>query len=130
MIEIDYFSKNLKKELSKDIKEIFISMLLERLDFTDILILKKFYLTGKEFPNDVQPYCFPILYNEMKINNNLKITKEGLRKRLNNLVKIGLIEKIKGTNPSIYLPVRDKEEIVRELIKKFFVVHGLASILE
>ncbi len=121
-----------KIEIEKIIEkkdEILIKFLLERLDFLDILILKKFYLTGNKFPNDVQAYCFPLLYKELTIQNNVKITQEGLRKRLKTLVKLGILEKVKGSNPSIYLPVRGKEEFVRELIKKFFVLHGFENFI-
>ena len=121
--------KNEKIEIKNELENAFVSMLLERVDFIDIIILKKFYMTGEKFPNDTQPYCFPILYQEMKTNNNLKITKEGLRKRLHSLVKIGLLEKVEKTNPSIYLPKRNKERIVKELIKRFFIVHGLINML-
>ena len=47
--------------------------LAERLDFIDVQIIRKFYVTGKDFPHDTQPFCFPILYREMKVSNHLKI---------------------------------------------------------
>jgi hypothetical protein len=109
--------------------EILINQILERIDFLDVLILKKFYATGREFPNDTQPYCLPILYKELKEQNNVKISLEGLRKRLNSLVKIGLLNKIERTNPSIYYPVRDKEEFVRKIIIKFFERFGFENFL-
>ncbi|RLI97731.1 MAG: hypothetical protein DRP00_03600 [Candidatus Aenigmatarchaeota archaeon] len=101
----------------------------ERLDFLDIQILRKFYMTGREFPNDLQPYCFPILYKEMKAQHKLKIGMEALRKRLNNLVKLGLLEKIKHSNPTNYGPVRGKENFVRAIILKFFIINGLTRFL-
>jgi predicted transcriptional regulator with HTH domain len=109
--------------------EILISQILERIDFLDVLILKKFYATGKEFPNDTQPYCLPILYRELTEQNNVKISLEGLRKRLNSLVKIGLLNKIERTNPSIFYPVRGKEELVRKIIVKFFERFGFENFL-
>ncbi len=109
--------------------EILLSKIVERLDFYDVLILKKFYLTGKQFPNDVQAYCFPILYKELQTQNNFKLTQEALRKRLKSLIKLGLLEKINGTNPSLYLPVRGKEEFVRNLIKKFFAIYGFENLI-
>ena len=109
--------------------EIFLNKIVERLDFYDILILKKFYLTEKKFPNDVQAYCFPILYKELQTQNSFKLTQEALRKRLKVLIKLGLLEKIKGTNPSLYLPVREKENFVRNLIKKFFSIYGFENLV-
>ncbi|MEM5790571.1 MAG: hypothetical protein QXP77_00760 [Candidatus Aenigmatarchaeota archaeon] len=106
-----------------------INGLAERLDFIDIQILRKFYMTGREFPNDTQPYCFPLLYKEMKVNNKLKIGIEALRKRLNNLVKLGLLEKVKHSNPTGYRPVRGQVEFVRGIIFKFFILNGLTKFL-
>lgn len=104
-----------------------VSLLSERLDFWDVQILRKFYMTGKEFPLDTQPYCFPILYREMKEAHRLKIGVEALRKRLSNLVGCGFLERVRRTNPANYEPIRGKEALVRAVIMKFFVVHGLRS---
>ena len=101
----------------------------EKFDFLDVQILRKFYATGKDFPFDTTPFCFPILYKEMKENHHLKICKEALRKRLDNLVKVGFLEKIKNSNPCNYVPVKGEEEIVRAIIVKFFLIHGLTKFL-
>ncbi|MEM5797321.1 MAG: hypothetical protein QXD72_02495 [Candidatus Aenigmatarchaeota archaeon] len=103
--------------------------LAERLDFLDIQLLRKFYMSGREPPFNLQPYCFPLLYNEMKVNHKIKIGVEALRKRLNNLVKLGLLEKIKHSNPTNYSPIGDKEHFVRAVITKFFVINGLTKFL-
>jgi hypothetical protein len=115
--------------IEKNIKDLDVSHLVERLDFLDIQILRKFYMTGKEFPSDSQPYCFPILFKEMKTNHHLKIGIEALRKRLDKLVRIGLLTKIKYSNPTSYMPINGKEEIVRVIITKFFLIHGLTQFL-
>ena len=86
--------------------------LAERLDFTDIQILRKFYATGKEFPDDSRPHCFPILYKEMRSSRQIKLGLEALRKRLDGLVVIGFLEKVKHSNPVNYYPVKDKERII------------------
>ncbi|MBI2542912.1 MAG: hypothetical protein HYW24_01880 [Candidatus Aenigmarchaeota archaeon] len=103
--------------------------LAERLDFLDIQLLRKFYMTGKEHPFDCQPHCFPILYKEMKTSHKLKIGMEALRKRLNNLVVLGLLEKITHSNPTNYGPMRDKVPFVKGIISKFFVINGLIKFL-
>jgi len=103
--------------------------LIDRLDLIDVIVLKKFYATGKDFPFDTQPYCFPILYKEMKENNNLKICMEALRKRLDVLVKAGLLEKINNSNPTSYIPINGKETFIRLLITKFFVLSGFTKLL-
>ncbi len=106
-----------------------ITSLAEKLDFLDIQILRKFYITGKDFPHDCQPYCFPILYQEMKTNRQIKIGMEALRKRLDNLVRCGFIAKVNNSNPTVYLPIRDKEKIVRAIIMKFFIINGISGFL-
>ncbi len=103
--------------------------LAERLDFLDIQLLRKFYMNGKNHPFDLQPYCFPMLYIEMKVNHKIKIGLEALRKRLNNLVKIGLLEKIHHSNPTNYSPLGDKTYFVRAVITKFFLINGLTKFL-
>jgi hypothetical protein len=103
--------------------------LAEKMDILDVQILRKFYTTGKEFPLDTQPYCFPILFKEMRESNNLRIGIEGLRKRLDVLVKLNLIVKIRGSNPTNYNPVSGKEQFVRGMIIKFFIINGLTRFL-
>jgi hypothetical protein len=103
--------------------------LAERLDFLDVQILRKFYMTGKEFPRDTQPYCFPILFMEMKVGHKLAICSEALRKRLDNLVSHKLLVKQKRSNPAIYEPVGGNEQVVRAMITRFFVINGLTKFM-
>lgn len=103
--------------------------LAERLDFLDVQLLRKFYMTGKEYPFNCQPHCFPILYKEMKTVHKIKIGMEALRKRLDRLVQFGLLSKVKYSNPVNYTPVRDKEGFVRAVIAKFFLINGLTKFL-
>lgn len=121
-------TKGILKEDKGILKEDFeksIMFLVERLDFWDVQILRKFYMTGKDFPFDTQPHCFPILFREMRTNHHLKIGMEALRKRLGGFVDMGLLEKIKSSNPTSYVPVAGKEQLVRAVVTKFFLVHGL-----
>jgi hypothetical protein len=106
-----------------------IVLLTERLDFLDIQLLRKFYIVDREPPFDTQPYCFPVLYHEMKVANQIKIGMEALRKRLNNLVKLGLLEKIKHSNPVCYVPVNGRGEFVKMIIKRFLFINGLINFL-
>jgi hypothetical protein len=114
--------------VERDIDEV-IAELVDRLDFLDVQILRKFYSTGKEFPFDTQPYCFPVLYKEMKEVHRLKIGLEALRKRLDNMVRFGFLEKVSNSNPANYMPVKGKEMLVRNMIMKFFLVNGLQQFL-
>jgi hypothetical protein len=113
---------------TKDLETVLVDFV-ERLDFLDVQILRKFYSTGKEFPLDTQPHCFPILFKEMKDSNHLQIGAEALRKRLDNLVRVGLLVKIHYSNPTNYTPIIGKEQFVRAMIMKFFLTHGLTKFL-
>jgi len=120
------------QEEIKDLKSLNIGVVLElaeRLDFLDVQILRKFYMTGEEFPHDTQPFCFPMLFHEMKVSHHLKIGIEALRKRLNNFVEMGLLEKIKNSNPTNYMPVAGKEQLARGVVVKFFLIHGLTKFI-
>lgn len=109
--------------------EVVVNDLVERLDFLDVQILRKFYATGKEFPFDTQPHCFPILYKEMKEVHRIKIGLEALRKRLDILVGCGFLSKIGNSNPTNYIPIKGKEQLVRAVIMKFFLINGLTKFL-
>ena len=117
----------IEKQLEQDSLLQEISSFAERLDFLDIQILRKFYVTNKPFPNDTKPWCFPILYHEMKTKHKMKLGLEGFRKRLDNLVKLKLLVKIKHSNPVNYMPVEGKEKFVRLIITKFFLIHGITK---
>lgn len=115
--------------LLKNQNEINLIEVVERLDKIDILILRKFYFTNKEFPNDMQVYCFPILIKELKEIHNIKLTTDALRKRIEKLCKINLLEKVEKSNPAIYLPLESKKEMVENLIKMFISYSGLENFL-
>ena len=103
--------------------------LAERLDFLDIQLLRKFYMNGKEQPFDLQPHCLPILYREMKVTHRVKIGLNAFRYRLNNLVKLGVLDRIYRSNPALFTPVRDKDSFVKAVITKFFLINGLLKFL-
>lgn len=128
---MEFLDMNQIKKLETEVKDIVdeISQLAERLDFLDIQILRKFYITNKPFPNDTKPWCFPLLYKEMKTKHKMKLGLEGFRKRLDNLVKLGFLVKIKHSNPVNYMPIEEKRRFVRLIITKFFLIHGLDKFL-
>jgi hypothetical protein len=106
-----------------------IMMLADKLDFIDVQLLRKFYMTGREFPADTQPFCFPLLFKEMRESHHLKIGIEALRKRLNSLERLGLVLKVNHSNPTNYTPVRGLEQAIRAVITKFFMINGLNKFL-
>lgn len=101
--------------------------LAERLDFINIQILRKFYMTGREFPHDTQPHCFAVLFMEMKTFHKVRIGSEALRKRLDKLVSMKLIEKVGRTNPANYFPVKGREQTIRAVITRFMMNNGLSG---
>lgn len=123
-------SKDLE-ELQKSNSEIIgeITKLAEKLDFLDIQILRKFYVKSKSFLSNTKPWCFPILYQEMKNVHHMKIGMEAFRKRLKSLVEMGLLEKIKNSNPVSYMPIDRKERFVKMVIAKFFLINGITKFL-
>ncbi len=102
--------------------------LAQKLDFTNIQILRKFYATGEDFPNDTRPQVFSVLYMEMKNVHKISMGSEALRKRLDCLVSIGLLEKIGRSNPAVYHPVKGLEQSVRAVIKRFMLNNGLTHV--
>jgi len=100
----------------------------ETLDFINIQILRKFYATGLAFPNDTQPHVFSLLYMDMKNVHRIPIGMEALRKRVDFLVSVGLLEKVERSNPASYHPVKGLEQSVRAVIKRFMMNHGLMHI--
>lgn len=124
-----FLETSLDKNIETNGLETVLVDFVDRLDFLDVQLLRKFYSTGKDFPLDTQPHCFPILFKEMKDAHHLQIGPEALRKRLDNLVRVGLLDKIKNSNPTNYIPVIGKEQLIRAMIMKFFLMHGLTKFL-
>jgi len=98
-----------------------ISSLLSHFDVITVRVLQKFYKTGDKFPNDVNCYYVSQLHAEL-MREGLKIEIETLRKRLDVLVKLGFLEKVK-TYPRLYMPVRNVEKVrmMIERIKQLLV---------
>ncbi|MEM7821743.1 MAG: hypothetical protein QXX38_02965 [Candidatus Aenigmatarchaeota archaeon] len=101
--------------IEQDIERKEISSIFLNFDVIMIKILQKFYFNGNKFPNDINCYYIQQLFSELK-SEGLNINLETLRKRLESLVKLKLIEKVE-TYPRIYTPVRDVERI-RKLLTK------------
>jgi hypothetical protein len=97
-------------ESKKEVFSVFLNF-----DVIMIKILQKFYFNEKIFPADTTCYYVQQLFSELR-SDGLRINLETLRKRLEVLVKLNLIEKV-DTYPRIYVPVRDVER-VRSLLEK------------
>jgi len=51
------------------IPQIEVDKLIARLDKTDIMLLRYFYVTGKPFPDDTMGYVLKILVDEYKVRH-------------------------------------------------------------
>ncbi|MEM5832084.1 MAG: hypothetical protein QXI09_01945 [Candidatus Aenigmatarchaeota archaeon] len=95
-----------------------------KFDVITIKILQKFY--GKDIDpltNELNSFDLKKLHKILDIEG-MKINIETLRKRLDNLVSLGFIEKV-DTYPRIYMAVKDIEKIKNiqskiQLLKSFF----------
>lgn len=87
------------------------------LDFTDMQILRVFY-------NPCRPWLQPVLYRRLKRASWIKMGVEGFRKRLQRLVKKGLL-KCMGSNPSVYTPKYRAKEAVLGAIDDWFMEMNL-----
>ena len=78
-------------------------------DITTIRILQKFYRNGLSFPGDTSCYYVQQLHSKLN-REGLKIEIETVRKRLELLVKLKMLDKV-DTYPRIYVPVRDVDAV-------------------
>lgn len=102
---------NVSVEKENKIEDVFdgLNSFILHLDIVMIRILQKFYKSGLSFPSDTNCYYVQQLQSELN-REGLKIELETLRKRLDLLVKIRLLEKVE-TYPRIYMPIRDVEKV-------------------
>ena len=99
-----------------------VGRLAARLDRTDILLLRQFYVTGQPFPDNTTGWVLRILVNEFQrkyCSANRIISYHTIRHRLENLRALGLVGKIPRTNPAIYFPYDHIATDVKHLILRF-----------
>jgi len=94
-------------------------------DIITVRIIQKFYGSSID-PLNGNINCFHVLQlHSLLKGEGLSIGIEGLRKKLEFLVKVGFLEKV-NTYPRIYMPLKHVEEIQRiqtkiEQLKKIFL---------
>jgi len=98
-----------------------VTALAHRLDRSDILLLKQFYHSGQPYPNDTDSHVLCLLVDKLhKIDGPLaKLSYGAIRRRLENLVALGLLGKILQTNPAVFEPLDHMVEPVRRIILLF-----------
>jgi len=93
-----------------------------RLDRTDILLLRQFYLTRAPYPHDTQGHVLRLLVDKLRCNGGLcgkTLSYSAIRHRLENLAAMGLLGKIPRTNPKIYYPLDNLVQPARRVIFYF-----------
>jgi hypothetical protein len=88
------------------------------LDRADILLLREFYLTGRPFPDDTEIHVLRLLADRVRRGNGPlgRLSYGAIRRRLENLVSVGLLGRIAHTNPAAYYPLDWAAGPVRRII--------------
>ncbi len=110
------------KQSEPAVQELDIDHLVARLDRMDILLLKRFYVTGRPHPDDTSSYVLRILVDEFQREHRLgkkAASYHTIRHRLENLRALSLIGKIPKTNPTVYFPFDHIATDIKCLILKF-----------
>ncbi len=95
-------------------------------DLITLKIIQKFYGNDLNPINgDLNSYCIQQLHQALN-REGVRLSLEGLRKKINFLVKIGILEKV-DTYPRIYMPLKDIEGIkkiqsILEKLKQFLLL--------
>jgi hypothetical protein len=93
-----------------------------RLDRTDVLLLREFYVTGQPYPHDTMGHVLRLLVDRFQKKYRAgqeHLSYSAIRQRLENLKALGLIDKVAKTNPAIYVPLDYLAGQVRYLIFRF-----------
>jgi hypothetical protein len=98
-----------------------VAALAARLDREDILLLREFYVTGQPYPDDTTCDVLRLLVDRLHRGQGpLAVLSYGsIRRRLENLVHLGLLVRIPKTNPAVYEPLDGATGPVRKIIMLF-----------
>jgi hypothetical protein len=99
-------------------RSIDVPALAARLDRADVLLLREFYLTGRPFPDDTEIHVLCLLADRVRRGNGplARLSYGAIRRRLENLVSVGLLGRIAHTNPAAYYPLDWAAGPVRRII--------------
>lgn len=104
------------------VQELDVDRLMARLDRTDVLLLREFYVTDQPYPHDTMGHVLRLLVDrfQQKYKAGEKhLSYSAIRQRLENMKALGLIDKVAKTNPAIYVPLDSLAGQVRYLIFRF-----------
>jgi len=99
-------------------RSIDVPALAARLDRADVLLLREFYLTGRPYPDDTETHVLRLLADRVRRGNGPlgRLSYGAIRRRLENLVSVGLLGRIAHTNPAAYYPLDWATGPVRRII--------------
>ena len=99
-------------------RSIDVPALAARLDRADILLLREFYVTGQPYPDDTETHVLRLLADRVRRGNGslARLSYGAIRRRLENLVSVGLLGRIAHTNPAAYYPLDWAAGPVRKII--------------
>ena len=99
-------------------RSIDVPALAARLDRADILLLREFYLTGRPYPDDMDSHVLRLLADRLRRGRGplARLSYGAIRRRLENLVSVGLLGRIAHTNPAAYYPLEWATGPVRKII--------------
>ena len=100
------------------VQAIDVPALAARLDRSDILLLREFYVTGQPYPNDTTAHVLRLLASRVGRGGGPlgRLSYGAVRHRLENLVTLGLLGRIAHTNPAVYYPLDWVAEPVRRIM--------------
>jgi hypothetical protein len=98
-----------------------VTYLAVRLDRADILLLREFYVTGQSYPDDTACDVLRLLVDRLHRGQGplAQLSYSSIRRRLENLVHLGLLVRIPRTNPAVYEPLEWAAPSVRKIILLF-----------
>jgi len=99
-------------------RSIDVPALAARLDRTDVLLLREFYLTGRPYPDDTEPHILRVLADRVRRGHGplARLSYSAIRRRLEHLAALGLLGRIAHTNPAAYYPLDWATGPVRKII--------------
>jgi len=93
-----------------------------RLDRVDVLLLRRFYITGRPGIDSTQPHVLRVLVNTIRRTGcpvEKRLSYSAIRRRLENLACMGVLETVPHSNPKAYLPVEHLAIDIRKAILSF-----------
>jgi len=110
------------KRLESEEVELDVAAIAAKLDRIDVLLLRQFYYVRGSSSRSTAPQILKLLVDKLQRDAGLvgtTLSYSAIRRRLNNLVALGLLKEMAHTNPKSYWPHDHLVGQVRRLIFYF-----------